>query len=41
MLVENLELISQATDKQINMQINDEYTYELSMKYCHTVGSDM
>jgi len=37
----NLELISQAIDKEINMQINNEYTYKLSMKYCHIVGSDM
>jgi hypothetical protein len=37
----NLELISQAIDKEINVQINNEYTYELSIKYCHIVGGDM
>jgi hypothetical protein len=32
---------SQAIDKEINMQINNEYTYKLSMKYCQIFGSDM
>jgi hypothetical protein len=37
----NLELISQAIDKEINMQINNVYAYKLSMKYCHIFWSDM
>ena len=37
----NLELISPAINKEVYMQFNNEYTYKLSMKYCHIVGSDM
>jgi len=37
----NIELICQAIDKEINMQINNEYTYKLSIEYCHIVGRDM
>jgi len=34
----NLELISPAVDKEINMQqINNEYAYKLSMKCCHNL----